>query len=437
LSAFYLAVAGAWILISDRAVGARYVQTQKGLFFVLATAVLLYAILKRHHSSLDAEIAERRRSEDALQESRERLRQSQKLEALGQLAGGVAHDFNNLLMVIRGHAELLRDAALNPRMRRSCEEIDRAVDRASSLTQQLLTFSRRQALRRRVLDLNVVVRDTTKMLHRLVGDDIELVVRCGPERLPLHADSGMLVQILLNLAVNARDAMPEGGRLIVETAELARDGTRFALLQVQDEGTGISPEVLPRIFDPFFTTKEVGKGTGLGLATVFGIAQQHGGAVEVDAGLGRGATFRILLPLATEAEESAQRGPVEKPRGGKESILLVEDDDAVRAPVVEYLSHLGYQVHQARTGAEAMQLTASFDLVITDIVMPGGVSGFELGRRLCQLRPGAKVVYTSGYTPELASRELELREGHDFLSKPFALEQLARTVRTRLDEPPA
>ncbi len=443
LAVIYAVLAGAWILFSDRALAAlapdlssfAYYGTLKGLLFVLSSAVLLYAILKRHQHSLEAEIAERRRSEDALQESRERLRQSQKLEALGLLAGGVAHDFNNLLMVIRGHAELLRSApGINPRMQRSTEEIDRAVDRARSLTQQLLTFSRRQSIQRRLLDLNTVVRDTSKMLHRLVGEDIELEVRCAPGELMLQADAGMLVQVLLNLAVNARDAMPRGGRLLVDTTEVTLDGRRLALLQVQDEGTGIDPAVLPRIFDPFFTTKEVGKGTGLGLATVFGVAQQHGGSVEVDGGLGRGATFRVLLPLAAPGEKGEEPASQGRPPGGKETILLVEDDDPVRGAVVEFLGGLGYRLLQARTGAEALRITAPFDLVITDVVMPGGVSGFDLGRQLADLRPGARVIYTSGYTPDPPGPE-ELHEGRNFLSKPFSLEQLARTVRARLDQP--
>ncbi|HEX5042259.1 MAG TPA: ATP-binding protein [Candidatus Polarisedimenticolaceae bacterium] len=443
LAVFYAVLAGAWILFSDRALAAlapdlssfAYFGTLKGLLFVFSTAVLLYAILKRHQHSLEAEIAERRRSEDALQESRERLRQSQKLEALGLLAGGVAHDFNNLLMVIRGHAELLRGTpGVSPRMQRSCDEIDRAVDRARSLTQQLLTFSRRQAIQRRLLDLNTVVRDTTKMLHRLVGEDIELHVRCAPGELTLHADAGMLVQVLLNLAVNARDAMPRGGRLHVDTAERTQDGRRFALLQVQDEGTGIDPAIVPRIFDPFFTTKEVGKGTGLGLATVFGVAQQHGGSVEVDGGFGRGATFRVLLPLAATGENAAAPASEERPRGGQETILLVEDDDSVRAAVVEFLAGLGYRLLQARTGAEALKIAAPFDLVITDVVMPGGVSGFDLGRQLASRRSGARIIYTSGYTPDPPGPE-ELHEGRNFLSKPFSLDQLARTVRVRLDEP--
>jgi two-component system cell cycle sensor histidine kinase/response regulator CckA len=430
LSLLYLALASAWILFSDRALQAvapdlssfAYIGTLKGLLFVFLTAVVLYGILQRHRASLEAEIVERRRSEEALHESRERLRQSQKLEALGQLAGGIAHDFNNLLMVIRGHAELLEGAAeLTSRMRRSCEEIDRAVERASSLTQQLLMFSRRQALQLRDLDLNTVVEDTAKMLRRLVGEEVELEVRCTGEPLPVHADTGMLVQVLLNLSINARDAMPQGGRLLVETDRVERDGRRWACLSVTDAGTGIAPEILPRIFDPFFTTKDVGKGTGLGLATVFGVAEQHGGHVEVDSVVRRGSTFRVLLPLLTPGARPGAATPEPKPRGGGETILLVEDDGAVRDTVVDFLRRLGYRVLEAATGTEALSLEERFDLVITDVVLPGGISGFELGSRLAERHPDLKILYTSGYSPALAGKEVDL-------AKPFALNRLALTL---------
>jgi two-component system cell cycle sensor histidine kinase/response regulator CckA len=444
---FYLLVAGLWIVFSDRVLSAvapdlssfAYFQTLKGLLFVLATASILYVLLVRHRATLDEEVGSRLRSEAAAREVQERLRQAQKMEAIGQLAGGVAHDFNNLLVVIQGRVEMMRrHPELPPALRESCEEIDRAGERAAGLTRQLLLFGRRQVMQAREVDLNAVVTDTTKMLRRILGEDVEVRVRCSPEGLPLHADPGMIAQVLLNLAVNARDAMPDGGTVLIATSATERDERRFARIDVSDHGAGIPPEVLPRIFEPFFTTKEVGKGTGLGLATVFGVVQEHGGTIEVDSAVGRGTTFRVLFPLHGSPERARERAAPEELRGGNETILLAEDERTVRAMIVDLLTPLGYRVLEAASGVEAIEIVeghdGAIDLVVTDLVMPGGVSGLELGRRLAASHPRTKVIYTSGYSTEIAGNRGELVEGVNFLSKPFSPRQLARLVRERLDE---
>ncbi|HEX6852162.1 MAG TPA: ATP-binding protein [Candidatus Polarisedimenticolaceae bacterium] len=443
---FYLLVAGMWIVFSDRVLSAvapdlssfAYFQTLKGLFFVVATAAILYTLLRRHRASLDEEIASRLRSEAAARDVQERFRQAQKMEAIGQLAGGVAHDFNNLLVVIQGRVEMLRrHRDLPPALRDSCDEITRAAERASGLTRQLLLFSRRQVMQLRDVDLNAVVADTTKLLRRILGEDIELHVRCAEEKLPIHADPGMIEQVLLNLAVNARDAMPGGGSLVVATSPAERDGRAFVRLDVTDDGAGIPPEIVPRIFEPFFTTKEVGKGTGLGLATVFGIVEEHGGRIDVDSAVGRGTTFRVSIPRHEHAEATAPPAPPSAPRGGSETLLLVEDEPSVRAMIVDVLSPLGYRVLQASNGVEALDLAqaheGAIDLVVTDLVMPGGVTGLELGRRLAASRPTTRIVYTSGYSAEVGEGLAELVEGVNFLTKPYSPQRLARLVRERLD----
>ena len=444
---FYLLVAGLWIVFSDRVLSAvapdlssfAYFQTLKGLFFVVATATILYTLLRRHRESLDEEIASRLRSEAAAREVQERFRQAQKMEAIGQLAGGVAHDFNNLLVVIQGRIELMsRERDLPQTARDSCEEIGRAAERAAGLTRQLLLFSRRQVMQLRDVDLNAVVADTTKLLRRILGEDIELHVSCAPGGLPIHADAGMIEQVLLNLAVNARDAMPGGGKLLVTTASSEREGRAFARLDVADDGAGIPPEVLPRIFEPFFTTKGVGKGTGLGLATVFGIVQEHGGAIDVDSVVGRGTTFRVSIPRHERSAAEAAPVPPTELRGGSETILLVEDESSVRTMIVEAFSPLGYRVLEAANGVEALDLVRAhdgpIDLVVTDLVMPGGVTGLELGRRLAVSHPTTRIVYTSGYSAEVGEGLAELVEGVNFLTKPFSPGRLARLVRERLDE---
>jgi CheY-like chemotaxis protein len=288
------------------------------------------------------------------------------------------------------------------------------------------------------VDLNALVAETATLLRRVLGENIELQVRCSAAPLPLHADRGMIDLVLLNLAVNARDAMPEGGTLIVETVREERAGQALARLDVRDSGKGIPAEILPRIFEPFFTTKDVGKGTGLGLATVFGIVQEHGGTIEVDSQPGRGTAFRVFFPLSTR-KPAADQGPrADGPRGGTETLLLAEDDPSVRSLMVGVLSRLGYRVLQATSGVEALEVARAhageIALVVTDLVMPGGISGLELGRRIAAAHPLTKVVYTSGFSTELAGTQIVLKENVNFLPKPFSPWALARVVRERLDE---
>ncbi|TAL05300.1 MAG: PAS domain S-box protein, partial [Verrucomicrobia bacterium] len=380
----------------------------------------------------------------------EQFRQSQKMEAVGLLAGGVAHDFNNMLLVMQGHAGLLAMGEnLTPEQLESTQEINKAAERAANLTRQLLLFSRRQALQLRDLDLNETVTNMTKMLRRIVGEDIAIQCRYSPQPLLLHADAGMMDQILLNLSVNARDAMPKGGSLVIETAVAnftetadatvphARPGS-FACLTLSDTGSGIAPEVLPRIFEPFFTTKGVGKGTGLGLATVFGIVQQHQGWITVESKPDEGTKFRIYLPrLTAPSQADASPASIASLRGGSETILLVEDDLALRRVVRNILVRLGYRVLEATTGLEALELwtehQSSVALLFTDLVMPDGMSGAELAQVLLKHNPQLEVIYTSGYSPDIAGKDVNLREGVNFVAKPFEAQKLAQIVRARLD----
>jgi PAS domain S-box-containing protein len=383
----------------------------------------------------------------------EQFRQAQKMEAIGQLAGGVAHDFNNLLTVIHGHASLLLADARTPEAAASTQQIVEAVNRAATLTKQLLAFSRRQVLETRRLDVNDVVAQMGAMLSRIVGEQVALRVRYSPSPAHVQADRGMLEQILLNFFVNARDAMPDGGQLNVVIAEALVDAEhiarqpqarmgRFACLSVSDTGTGIPPEVLPRIFEPFFTTKEVGKGTGLGLATVYGIVKQHHGWIEVDTQQGRGTTFRVYLPALDEAVREQQvKSPEAVAGGGNETILIVEDEKPVRELVSTLLRRRGYRVLEAESGQKALGVWSenkgNVDLVLTDMVMPDRMSGWELAERLQAERPGLKVIFTSGYSAEVVGREFSLQVGVNYLPKPYHPQSLARAIRDRLDAPAA
>ena len=382
----------------------------------------------------------------------EQFRQVQKMEAIGRLAGGVAHDFNNILAVIMMQAEVTGQmTGLPERAREGIQQIRAAAERAANLARQLLLFSRRQVLQPRDVDLNELVTSLGKMLQRTLGEDIHLEWKLHPAPLRLHADPGMLDQVLMNLAINARDAMPEGGTLTIETSELVLDEAAaknqpgatpgpYACLAVRDTGTGIAPEILPHIFEPFFTTKETGKGTGLGLATVFGIVQQHHGWITVESAPGQGATFRVYLPARPKGGAAAAVVAVNRPASalrGSETVLVVEDEASVRALMRTVLEGRGYTVIEAANGVEALERwqahQSKIALLLTDLVMPGGLSGQQLGRRLRQDRPGLKVIYLSGYSAEMAGRVPGLQPGERFMSKPFTSDQLLRAVREILE----
>ena len=378
------------------------------------------------------------------------LRQSQKMEAVGQLAGGIAHDFNNLLTAILGSTQLLlHNMPPGDPRREDAEEIKHAGLRAAELTRQLLAFSRRQVLAPKVLDLNAVVANMDRMLRRLLGDDVELVTSLEPTAGAVNADPGQLEQVLLNLAVNARDAMPTGGRLSIETARLTLHEEHverrhrlppgdYACLVVADTGVGMDEATQAHLFEPFFTTKEVGKGTGLGLATVYGIVKQSGGYIWVYSEPGRGTTIKVYLPRVPGAADAPSPAPPPKEvRGGHETVLLVEDAAPVRALARRSLEACGYRVLDAPDGPAALKLSAqhgdSIDLLVTDVVMPG-MSGRELAERLARERPRTKVLYTSGYTDDAMVRQGVLTAGVAFLQKPFVPDSLARKVREVLDD---
>jgi PAS domain S-box-containing protein len=423
------------------------------------------------------DITERKRLEDE-------LRHSQKMEAVGQLAGGVAHDFNNLLMLIQAHNEHLRDGlGANDSAQKDSLEIEKAVTRAASLTAQLLAFSRKQVLRPKVLDLNAVLADVAKMLHRLIGENVEVKVVPAPSLGRVKADPGQMEQVILNLAVNSRDAMPDGGKLTITTSDIELDENdtrthegappgRYIMLAVSDTGDGMDTETQARMFEPFFTTKAPGKGTGLGLATVYGVVKHSDGWIWVDSEPGRGTTFQIFLPRVeeTRVEESprkearvnesplseslAQQSVADAPQAqeqpsrtapslatapkGTETILVVEDQDGIRDIVRESLRRNGYKVLIAVDGNEALQMAGGYSdpihLLITDLIMPN-IGGRELAQRLTPARPGMKVLFMSGYSEHSALDIEATSQSASVLQKPFSLDALARTVRCVLDEP--
>jgi PAS domain S-box-containing protein len=414
------------------------------------------------------DITERKRLED-------QLRHSQKMEAVGQLAGGVAHDFNNLLMLIQAHNEHLRERlAVDDPAQKDASEIENAVTRAASLTAQLLAFSRKQVLRPKVLDLNAVLADVSEMLHRLIGENIEVKIVPGRSLGRIKIDPSQMEQVILNLAVNSRDAMPDGGSLTIETrnVELDENGSRshegapagkYVMLSVSDTGIGMDTETRAHIFEPFFTTKAPGKGTGLGLATVYGVVKHSDGWIWVDSEPGRGTTFKIHLPRVAESrvedvevEESRvwksrveEAKAQEQPAGrtapslagapkGTETVLVVEDQDGIRDIVRESLRRNGYKVLIAVDGNEALQMASAYPdpihLLVTDLVMPN-IGGRELAQRLMPLRPGMKVLFMSGYSEHSAWDNEETDASATILQKPFSLDALACNVRRALDEP--
>ena len=394
------------------------------------------------------DITERKRTEEEKASLQEQLRQSQKVEAIGQLAGGIAHDFNNLLTIIQGNSKLsLMDLQEGDPLRSNMEEIEEAARRAADLTRQLLAFSRKQILEMQVLDLNQVLQRLDKMLRRVIGEDIELTMSLPESIWKVKADPGQIEQVIMNLSVNARDAMPEGGELTIETANVELDEEyakrhiavkpgRYVMLAVSDSGAGMTPEVREKVFEPFFTTKEKGKGTGLGLSTVYGIVKQSGGNLWVYSEPGQGTTLKIYLPQVDEPVEELKEEKIREISRGHETILIVEDEDAVRKLAVRLLKKQGYKVLEAPDGGKAFMLCEAYKepihLILTDVVMPG-MSGRKLVDRLEVIHPEMKVLYMSGYTDNAILHHGILEPGTNFIQKPFTLESLPRKVREVLD----
>jgi two-component system, cell cycle sensor histidine kinase and response regulator CckA len=386
----------------------------------------------------------------------EQLRQSQKMDAVGRLAGGVAHDFNNLLMVINGYTEvLLEQLEKGSAMHHKVQSIQQAADRAATLTRQLLAFSRKQLLELKVVDVNTVIGDMERLLRPLIGENIELVTRLSTETGHTRADAGQLEQVIMNLVVNAKDAMPEGGKLTVQSSDVTVRHSfsehrfiqpgRYAVISVADTGHGMDKETQSRIFEPFFTTKEKGKGTGLGLSTVYGIVKQSNGYVFAQSELGAGTTFYVYLPRVEDsAEELSPAKSQPNEAGGCETVLLVEDEESVRELVRVTLASRGYNVLEAEDGESGLRIAEAFkeniDILITDVMMPG-MGGRDLAKKLLALRPGISVLYLSGYTEDAVVTPGALGPGAGFLQKPFTLQNLAKKVRevlrSRSAPPPA
>jgi PAS domain S-box-containing protein len=376
--------------------------------------------------------------------------QAQKMEAFGQLAGGVAHDFNNILAVIMGYSNLLMsDEEFRPEFREQLKQVYSAGERAANLTRQLLTFSRKKEMQVSPLDLNEVIGNMTRMLGRVIGEDLKLQCNFASKLPAIQADEGMMEQVLMNLAVNARDAMPKGGQLTIGTERVVTDAAyvegnpearagEFVCLSVRDTGCGMTPEIKARIFEPFFTTKGVGKGTGLGLATVFGIVKQHQGWLEVESQVDVGTTFKVFLPASVRPDVAVERAATQaKVRGGNETILLVEDEVALRALTKIILQRHGYRVLEAESGVEALKVWEQhgpqIDLLLTDMVMPDGLTGHELAKQLLARKPDLKLIYTSGYDMYSEGTTFRAREAESFLQKPYHPQKLLETIRAALD----
>jgi PAS domain S-box-containing protein len=408
------------------------------------------AALSRANEELRQQISDRERAESRLEDAQEQLLQAQKMEAVGRLAGGVAHDFNNMLSVILSHTKLaMADLMPGHPLLEDLEQVNHAAERAAQITRQLLAYSRRQIMQPRTLDLNAVLRETEKMLRRLIGEDIDLNVVLAPDLWTLHLDPGQIQQVLMNLVVNARDAMPKGGRLTLETANVTLDPDyaldhpgiapgRHVMLAVTDTGVGMDGETQSRIFDPFFTTKGGEHGTGLGLSTVYGIVKQSGGHVWVYSEMGMGSTFKVYFPESAGSGALRAVKPPAVQLTGKETVLLVEDEDLVRRAIRAILSRGGYRILEAGSGNAALDLLRGHegpvDLLITDVVMPE-LSGRELALRVAELRPNIKVLYMSGYTDDTIVRHGVLEANMAFIQKPATPDELLRKVREVLGEP--
>ncbi len=433
-----------------------YLETLKTKKF--KTEISRYKLLDKEHifeltaypsgsglAVLARDVTERERTEEQLREKEEQFLQAQKMEAIGRLAGGVAHDFNNILATIIVYSDLLlHDLKEGDPLRNDVEEMRRAADRAASLTRQLLAVSRRQVLEPKVLNLNDIVNSMEQMLQRLIGEDIELVTALSPDLGNVRADSDQIGQVIMNLVVNSKDAMPGGGRLMIETSNVSPDDSYarehmsvtpgpYVMLAVADTGCGMDENTKSKVFEPFFTTKEKGRGTGLGLSTVYGIIKQSGGNISVQSELGKGTTFKIYLPRVEEAVEvlAPPRESAESTRGS-ETVLVVEDDDPLRRLVVRILKSNGYNVLEARHGHDALQICGAYkgtiDLIVTDIIMPQ-MTGHELANRLTSMRPKLKVLYMSGYTDDTIGHLGILKQNIHFVQKPFTSYSLLNKVR--------
>jgi signal transduction histidine kinase/ActR/RegA family two-component response regulator len=407
------------------------------------------AELNRANEELKLEIAQRKLAEEAFKEAEEQTRQAQKMEAIAQFAGGITHDFNNLLLIILGQCQfVLKQIESGDSRYARVQEIQRAAQRAQWLTAQLMIFARRGELELQAIDLNSALQELHELLERLIGEEIVLVMELSPTLGRVRSDRGLIQQVVMNLAANARDAMPGGGilKIATENVEISKASItehrgipvgRYAVLRVTDSGTGMDAATQARLFEPFFTTKEVGKGTGLGLAVVRSIVAQSGGHITVQSELGRGATFKVYLPVVEQAEHVHPAKNMEEvgPRGS-ETILLVEDAQAVRIVVRDYLESGGYQVLVPETLGQVLELARKHQgpihLLLTDVVMPG-MGGAELARQIRSVRPDIKVLYMSGYAARTAGRDEELEEGAPFLQKPFTSEDLLGSVRRVLD----
>jgi len=411
------------------------------LFLFLTLATLSGLLLAAVTAERDEAMARRLQLE-------EQLRHSQKMEAVGRLAGGIAHDFNNLLTAIIGYTEIVLHG-LDPKddRRADAEEIARAAMRAADLTRQMLAFSRRQVLQFKIIDLNKALAKVEPMLRRMIGEDIVLTVNSRATNAYVRVDPGQVEQVVMNLVVNARDAMPHGGRLSVETGDVQLDDAAtadipdaksgdYVMLSVSDTGVGMPPEIRARIFEPYFTTKEVGKGTGLGLSTAYGIVRQSEGHIVLSSEVGLGSTFRIYLPRAEAPQQAAGEMGIDTMPEGTEHILLVEDDPSVRRLTKELLLRLGYSVTEAASGRAGLALcsddTRHFDLALCDVIL-GDMSGAAVAEALLAVRPSIRVLYMSGYTDEAIVKTGVLDEGKPFLQKPFTPLQLSKKIREVLD----